>query len=417
MNRKAVPPTTGVPGSAVRTLKVKLRYMSSRSTAENPERPGFSSLQRALVPHSRNSHYLRPLPGVKDYVKRLAALLDRIRCRSLKAEAMARLLLARRKDKAVRSLYKVNFAIQLKHWKTKGRALVLQGHLRGVELQLIRRWVWDIMKTTQESVALTTMICRCEPAEVLSCVSAAIRLLKALPEYWTLLERRVGAVTPTSVLSLFPSSPHSCFEAICSLFPVLEDRPKPKSLRSEERILSTCQTCGLVSRASLWPKWRELGSVPLWNEEAGVIVYSDQDFYSEELSCQAANMTQEAYISALQSYFPNQMTDLPVTSEPPSIEDCLRYHSRVRRDKELFCPQCNSIQFHLVQYVLTPPPFLLLYIPSGLQLALHEEVNWQNRRYSLRVAVQANTHYEVMQWPQWRSGLLNPHCLLFQQVS
>jgi len=415
MHRKAVPPLTAVPRGTVRTLKVKLRYLSSRATVEGVEKQGLKTLRRPPEPTSRDSYYPKQLPGVKDYMKQLAALLDRIGRRCLKAEAMARLLLARMKDRAVRSLCRVNYAVQLRHWKSKGRGLALQGYLRGLEIRLIRRWAWGVLESAKEYVALTTMVCRCEPADTLLCVSAAIRLLKALPEYWDLLEKRVGTVTPTAVLPLFPSSPQSCFEAISSLLPVLEGRPKPQSLRIQERILSTCQNCGLVSRATLCPKAKELGSVPVWAEENGVVVYSDQDFYSETLSCQAATMTQEAYISALQTYFPQQIPALPDTSEPASIEDCLRYHCRVRRDKQVLCPKCASVQLHLEQFISTLPSFLLFYIPPGLQLSINEEFHWQNRRFSLRIAV--NAHCSVLQWPQWRAGLLNPHCLLFQEVS
>jgi len=126
-------------------------------------------------------------------------------------------------------------------------------------------------------------------------------------------------------------------------------------------------------------------------------------------------MTQEAYISALQTYFPQQIPALPDNSEPASIEDCLRYHCRVRRDKEVLCLKCASVQLHLEQFISTLPSFLLFYIPPGLQLSINEEFHWQNRRFSLRIAV--NAHCSVLQWPQWRAGLLNPHCLLFQEVS
>ena len=419
MKRKVAAQPADLSPTVIRTQRLKFKYFTPRISApEGAERPKYAISRRFMGPKSPASYYPKQKSGTKDDLMKLALVVERIIEKSLKTAAIRELQKQQRKSKAVRSFCRVNLSRLLKLWRARGKALCLLKHLNRAEMQTIRRCFWPVLEDMGENAVLTTMACRCAPAAPISCISAAIRVLNAIPEYRDLLKKRVDTVTPASLLPLYLSTPpNSCFQAISTLFPMLEARPKPQSLRCKELILSTCRQCGHMTRSSLWKRWSELGSVPACREEEGVIVY-DGDFYSESLSLQAADMTAEDYISTLQQSFPTQNTGFSDYLEAQRVEDFLRYYSRIRRDIEYpqTCSKCQSCEYRIEQHILTPAGYFLLYVPPGLQLALCEQFYWRNRRFSLLLAVQANEMCEVLQWPQWRSAIVNPHCLLFREV-
>lgn len=419
MKKKAAAQPADQSPTVIRTQRLKFKYFTPRINApEGTERPKYAISRRFMGPKSPASDYPKQKSGTKDDLMRLVSVVERIIGKSLKTAAMRDMQREQRKAKAVRSFCRVNSSRLLKLWRAKGKALCLLSHLNRAEMQTIRRCFWPVLEDIGENVGLTALACRCAQAAPISCISAAIQVINAIPEYRDLLKKRVGTVTPASLLPLYQSTPpNSCFQAISTLFPMLEARPKPESLRCKELILSTCRQCGYMTRSSLWKRWNELGSVPAYREEEGLIVY-DGDFYSESLSAQAADMTAEDYISSLQQSFPTQNTGFSDHLESQTIEDFLRYYSRIRRDIEYpyCCSKCQSCKYHIEQHILIPAAYFLLYVPPGLQLTLCEQFYWQNRRYSLLLAVQANEMCEVLQWPQWRSAILNPHCLLFREV-
>ena len=376
----------GTASRGVFKLRMKKRIIKTCETERKPAEP----LRKLFFKPRSPIH--DPQPAVFRRRKRGLDAMETIRRKLLTAAAMRMLSGAARQLRG-----------------TKGICRLIERHH-------LREWLRNMREMLRANVQLQVMSCQASPVDARSCVSAALALVRALPEYWALLQQHLHP-TETTILQALPKQPNSCFEAVSQLLTLIETTTTvPACLRSQVHLFHTCQQCGKVSQSKLYSRYLELAPVPVFTEVNGFTIYADLDFASTELNSIATQGDFQTYLAGVRQGF-EALKDAHFQSNAAwGMKDCLQYEARVRRDVEgLVCRQCGTKQLHLQHRVRTVADYLLCYLPPHLPSpTITEHFTYGSQRFSLVLVLQSSPKSGVLVGPQWRSGVTNPQGLLYK---